>query len=102
VETRFANANDEVRMLDPDTVFSDNERALIRRFCAELGLDWGGLDVLRDRTDGQLWIVDANKTDMGPPTALPLRQKLAAAQAIGSRLRAYFETLIKHTTGAAP
>ncbi len=100
VSTRFANANAEVHLLNANAVFTDEERALIRRFCAELGLDWGGLDVLRDRRDGQLWIVDANKTDMGPPTALPLRQKLAATHAIGSRLREYCETLIKDSTGA--
>ncbi len=98
VDTRFANANAEVRQLDPDVVFTTEERDLIRGFCRELGLDWGGLDVLRDRKDGQLWIVDANKTDMGPPTALPLRQKLASASAIGSRLREYCETLIKESS----
>lgn len=100
VATRFANANAQVRLLDRDKVFSSEERDLIRRFCAELGLDWGGLDVLRDRKDGQLWIVDANKTDMGPPTALPLRQKLASTRAIGSRLREYCETLTKFPPGA--
>ncbi len=100
VATRFANNNAELHMLNADEVFNDDERDLIRRFCAELGLDWGGLDVLRDRRDGQLWIVDANKTDMGPPTALPLRQKLAATHAIGSRLREYCEALIKESTGA--
>ena len=100
VETRFANSNAEVHLLDADAVFSEEERDLIRRFCQELGLDWGGLDVLRDRRDGEIWIVDANKTDMGPPTALPLRQKLAATHAIGSRLREYCETLLKESTGA--
>jgi hypothetical protein len=102
VETRFANANAEVRLLDADTVFTDDERALIKRFCKALGLDWGGLDVLRDTRDGQLWIVDANKTDMGPPTALPLRDKLAATRAIGARLRQYCDRLIEDPPGARP
>ena len=93
-ETRFANSNAAVRRLDPSAVFSDNERALIARFCEELGLDWGGLDVLRDRRDGQIWIVDANKTDMGPPTALPLADKLSTTRAIAARFRQYCDVII--------
>lgn len=91
VQSRFANANTEVRELDPKAVFSDAERDLIKSFCVEFGLDWGGLDVLRDRRTKDLWIVDANKTDMGPPTALALDQKLASARTLGARLRAYCE-----------
>lgn len=99
VQTRFANANAEVRELDPDRVFSADERALIKAFCAEIGMDWGGVDVLRERSSGALWIVDANKTDMGPPTALPLPAKLAAARAIGAKLRSYCEARLAANTG---
>lgn len=96
--SRFANFNTEVRRLDPLDVFSAEERGLIKRFCAAMGLDWGGLDVLRDRRDGQIWIVDVNKTDMGPPTALPLFEKLASARTLARALRAYADRL----TGATP
>ena len=41
---------------------SEEEEALILRFCAEIGLDCGELDVLRDRPSGKLYIVDANNT----------------------------------------
>ena len=99
--TRFANANAAVRRLDPAEVFTDEDRALIARFCQELGLDWGGLDVLRDRRDGRIWIVDANKTDMGPPTALPLADKLSTTRAIADRFRHYCDTLITKTAGDA-
>lgn len=100
VATRFANSNAEVRELDPGAVFSEEERSLIREFCTAFGLDWGGVDVLRDRSAGAIWIVDANKTDMGPPTALPLDRKLASARAIGARLRAYCEHRLNHAQGA--
>jgi hypothetical protein len=98
--TRFANANAEVRMLAPDQVFNAAERALIAAFCHGFGLDWGGIDVLRERSSGALWIVDANKTDMGPPTAVPLAAKLASARAIGARLRAYCERRLNAAQGA--
>jgi hypothetical protein len=98
--TRFANSNAEVRRLTPDQVFNAAERALIAEFCRAFGMDWGGVDVLRDRSSGALWIVDANKTDMGPPTALPLADKLASARAVGARLRAYCERRLETAQGA--
>ncbi len=101
VDARFANANAAVRRLEPDAVFSKQERELIARFCKELGLDWGGLDVLRDRRDGEIWIVDANKTDMGPPTALPLADKLSTTRAIAARFRHYCDALITDASGDA-
>jgi hypothetical protein len=102
VTSRFANSNAQVRELDPREVFSEEERTLVRAFCRAFGLDWGGVDVLRERDSGELWIVDANKTDMGPPTALPLARKIASARAIGARLRAYCETRLNTARGAPP
>jgi hypothetical protein len=86
---RFANANTEVAMRRPDEVFSADEQVMIQRFAKRMGLDWGGLDVLRDMSDGRLYIVDANKTDMGPPTALPLEEKLEAARRLAGAFRAF-------------
>jgi len=87
--TRFANANVEVALTTPEAVFSSEELAMIERFAEKLGLDWGGLDVLRDARDGRIYIVDANKTDMGPPTALPLGEKLAATRSLARALDTY-------------
>lgn len=91
VGRRFANANAEVIELDAGAALSDAERTIIRDFCQRFGLEWGGVDVLRDSASRAIWIVDANKTDMGPPTALPLKQKLASARTIGAALRRYCE-----------
>ncbi len=94
VSDRFANANAEVVVAKPEDVYSQAELASIARFTALLGLDWGGLDVLRDAREGRLYIVDANKTDMGPPTALPLAEKLHATRVMARAFRAF-------VTGAA-
>lgn len=91
---RFANANAEVSLCAPGEVLSDQERARIRQFCAAMGLDWGGLDVLRDRASGEIFIVDVNKTDMGPPIALPLDDKMKATRAIAVMFRQFAETLV--------
>ena len=94
LEDRFANHNSEVRLLDPDAVFTPEERDLIRRFCAGMRLDWGGIDVLRDRKTSDLWIVDVNKTDMGPPIALPMRDKLKATRALAAALRQHVDACL--------
>jgi hypothetical protein len=87
VEARFANFNSEVALCRPEDVFSAEEIDTIGRFSQRLGLEWGGLDILRDAKDGRLYIVDANKTDMGPPTALPLAGKLASTKLLAHALR---------------
>lgn len=77
-DNRFSIHNLSVRRLDPVAVYSAEELALIGRFCAAMGLDWGGLDILRDRPSGRIYIVDVNKTDVGPVIALSWRDKLAS------------------------
>lgn len=92
--SRFANANLDVSLTTPEAVFSSAELANIGRFAEKLGLDWGGLDVLRDAQDGRIYIVDANKTDMGPPTALPLRKKLNATRLLARALASYVQRTV--------
>ncbi|MEM1105828.1 MAG: hypothetical protein AAGH87_05510 [Pseudomonadota bacterium] len=87
---RFLNENAEVLLDLPGNCYSRSELDVIEAFCADLGLDWGGVDVLRDRASGRLYAVDANKTDMGPPVALNLGDQLKAtrrmARAFAARL----------------
>ncbi|MDP1632188.1 MAG: hypothetical protein Q8L66_12300 [Caulobacter sp.] len=77
VHDRFANYNSSVALREPAEIFSADELATIERFCAAMDLDWGGLDILRDKASGRLYIVDVNKTDM-PPLRLPWPQKMRA------------------------
>ncbi len=80
LERRFLNENAEVLLDQLPNCLSRDEIDVISRFAAEIGLDWGGIDVLRDRADDRIYIVDANKTDMGPPVALRLGDKLKATR----------------------
>lgn len=89
VTKRFQNTNVDVQLRNPEDVFSADEIERITTFCTEIGLEWGGVDVLRDRTDGKLYIVDANKTDMGPPIALNLPDKLIALRKLAEAFRDY-------------
>lgn len=94
VADRFANHNSSTTLTTPEAVFSAEELAAISAFCQAMGLDWGGLDILRDK-DGRIYVVDVNKTDMGPPIALPLKDKLRAT----SLLATAFLTLINQESG---
>jgi hypothetical protein len=78
LENRFANFNSSVVLHEPDGLLSDTERAKLKQFAAAMKLDLGGMDVLRNKTDGKIYVVDVNKTDMGPPIALSIADKSKA------------------------
>ncbi|MEL6259180.1 MAG: hypothetical protein AAFQ67_09000, partial [Pseudomonadota bacterium] len=92
LDRRFQNHNVDVELEQPTSVYSDDELDLISRFAQELGLDWGGVDVLRDRSTGRIHIVDANKTDMGPPVAANLGDKLKSTRRMAHAFVTAFQT----------
>ena len=49
-----------------DAAFSADELAKMLRFCKEFGLEYGELDVLRDKDDGKMYIVDVSNTPAAP------------------------------------
>jgi len=79
-EQRFENTNHQVALAETGDVFTADELARLTRFMQAMRLDWGGLDVLRDRRDGRIYVVDVNKTDMGPPIAMKLQDKIAVTR----------------------
>lgn len=83
-DTRFSNDNHRVDIVDPDAMLSRDEQTKIAEFAKSMALDFGGLDVLRNRQDGKIYIVDVNKTDMGPPSALSGKGKLRAIRGLSS------------------
>jgi hypothetical protein len=89
---RFENHNTSVSLAEPERLFSPDEIAKIGVFAREMKLDWGGLDILRDRDSGRLYIVDVNKTDM-PPLALPFLDKMRASRRLGIALKALVQDL---------
>lgn len=86
---RFANSNDDVAVVETDSVLSREEQAKLAEFAAAMKLDWGGLDVLRDRTDGRLYVVDVNKTDMGPPIAMSMDDKIRVTRRLADTFLEY-------------
>lgn len=83
---RFSIHNLAVTRAAPEDIYSRQELDLIARFAARMGLDWGGLDILRDEPSGKIYIVDVNKTDVGPVIALSLADKLTSTRALSLAL----------------
>lgn len=84
---RFSIQNTSVVVKAPEDVFSPAELAQIERFCAAMKLDWGGLDVLRERESGRLYVVDVNKTDTGPAVVLSWQDRARATTLLSRALR---------------
>ncbi len=89
---RFAIQNRRATLHRPEEIFSPRELTLIKAFNDRMGADWGGLDILRDRHDGRIYIVDVNKTDLGPLIALRWIDKIRSM----SRLARALERLVGH------
>ena len=89
-EIRFANDNTECVLVETAEALSETEVEQVVAFAREMGLDFGGLDVLRDQHSGKIYVVDVNKTDMGPPIPLKLTEKITALTRLG---RAFVDML---------
>jgi hypothetical protein len=84
---RFSIINRRAVKALPSDIYSADELRLIKLFSDRMGLDWGGLDILRDRSDGRIYIVDVNKTDLGPVIALSWRDKISSMALLGAALK---------------
>lgn len=62
---RIKTRKQSARLRDVEEVFEQAEVAALRTFCARMGLDFGELDVLRSNDDGQIYVLDVNKTPGG-------------------------------------
>ncbi len=70
IEKRFMDrdhANKRASIAEVDDLLSKEEVGRILCFCKRIGLDYCEVDVLRDRDDGRVYIVDANCCPAGPP-----------------------------------
>lgn len=67
---RFNNAN-SIAWLAPTRFFlTKPELERIDAFCASIGLEFGQLDICRDRISGMIYIVDANNTPYEPSNGM--------------------------------
>jgi hypothetical protein len=58
------------RRCRPEEMFTRDELNRLLAVCADIGLDFGELDVLRDRQSGRIYVVDVANTPYGPREGL--------------------------------
>lgn len=80
VDQRFSNTNSLVELASLTSVFSAPEVTQIESYCQSFGLDYGEIDVVRDSAEKQIFILDINKTPLGPPNGLPDAERKKAQQ----------------------
>jgi hypothetical protein len=66
---RFADVHRRVVFVPPESIFTADEQALILAVAREFQADLAGLDLVRDRGDGRLYVLDVNNTPFAPPNA---------------------------------
>ncbi len=81
---RFNSKVRKKEVVRPGDIFSPEEIAQIREFLKRLKMDYGELDILRNRDDGKIYIVDANNTPTGPSHLDSLSRKEALQQLAAS------------------
>lgn len=94
----ISNRNDRVEMVETDSVFTADEQEKLVAIARDLHLDVGDLDVLRDRSDGRIYVVDINNTPNGPATRLPPAQMARALK----NLTIEFDVLVRRWTEKRP
>jgi len=85
LEKRFGTDYDHVDVWSADKAFSKEEQIQLIDFCEAMGLDFGAVDVMRDKHDGRIYVVDVNKTCM-PVLCLSQKQQRKAIGLIADGL----------------
>lgn len=93
VETRFSNDNAVAHLWQPENIFAPGDLLALYKFASAIGMDYGELDVLRDNSDGRIYVVDANPTPWGPPNGIHDRQR-----ALVVMTAAFTQLMIEHVS----
>jgi len=90
IDHRFLNTNDYAKIKILNNILTEDEIDKIIRFCQEIKLEYGELDVLRDNDNGKIYIVDANHCPSGPPNHLSIFSKISALKKLSQSFDTVF------------
>jgi hypothetical protein len=96
-DIRFGLKSTRIDDVAAREVFSESEQANIIRLCKAVGLDFGELDVLRDETDGRIYIVDVSKTPHSPSRS---NQTLRAVRCMNRAGESFARQFLARNEGA--
>lgn len=74
-------------MQPADAILTRDEQTGLVAFAEAMGMQFGELDVLRDKSDGRIYVVDANRTPAGPPNHIRWSDYFPAVRLIAATLR---------------
>lgn len=92
LDARFGTTYLSTDVRNAEDVFSDEELRLITEFCEKMGLDYGAVDIMRDKHDGRIYVVDVNKTCM-PVLSLKLKIQLDAQTRVANAFKEGLERI---------
>lgn len=87
---RFSNSNNRAVRVEPESVLSKIEIVSLIAFSRAMNLDYGELDVLRDRNSGDIYVVDVAKTPSGPPNHLGFKENYRAVSELAECFESEF------------
>lgn len=87
IQLRFTNDVLRSECSTPGDVFSELELSNIRAFARKMKADFCELDILRDKGDGKIYIIDLNTTPYGPPAKLGAKDRIAAIDQLSESFR---------------
>ena len=85
MDKRFIASYSRVDVKAASDLLSPAEIETFAKFCAAMGLDFGAVDVMRDKHDGRIYVIDVNKTCM-PVLCLPIRDQMVVLDKIAASL----------------
>lgn len=90
-DARFVNVPPRVTLeVDVDQFLSNEEQQRIVHLAQNLGMDYCEFDILRDKDDGRIYVVDANNTPQGPPKNLSEEEKKISVQRLAESFKRQF------------
>lgn len=93
-DRQFGRDYSHVELCGPDDVFTPDEIEAIIGFAEGFGLDFGELDVLRDKADGRIYVVDVNNVPVGPQLGFSRPQAVHAVQILAASFADMVEDFI--------
>ena len=89
ISERFKNTTVKTTIEKAHIIFTPEEKELLNNFCKNLKLEYGELDVLRNKTDNKIYVVDVNNTPQGPPANTSKQNASFALKKIADALEKY-------------
>lgn len=89
ISERFKNTTTTTEIKQSKDIFNQKEIELLNQYCKALNLEYGELDVLRNKDDNKIYVVDVNNTPQGPPKNIKQEDGKFALNKISEALNKY-------------